>query len=272
MYPGAALVERDEGGAAGAPGTVDAAVTAPASRNQGQHAHAAQPTPDQSATVVAVASLLLAAGTGVMAAYAIWRLLRGRGVKVARASVVLACTLAERGTNTEPRMVGRSDVARAQRTLEANYRAAYIIAAAQRLTREVPTLARRETTAGNDARAAGATPDEKHRLQAAMRKERRYLEAHEKARKARMAAAVQVAEQADSWGPLLGWHAVNDGHETPECRAADGSNFSAFEPPAIGWPGTPHGGTCRCTPGPPFAGAPTTNEATRHLLTGRMGA
>lgn len=81
--------------------------------------------------------------------------------------------------------------------------------------------------------------------------ERRYLRQHLNAERARREAAAKVDKAAEQWGPVLGWRSVRDERVTPECRAADGRNFSATRPPLIGYPGTLHGGTCRC-----FATAP----------------
>lgn len=57
-------------------------------------------------------------------------------------------------------------------------------------------------------------------------------------------------------GLLLGWYAHHDDRTTPECADADGKNFRADAMPLIGYPGTVHGSSCRCTPGAPFPGAP----------------
>lgn len=49
---------------------------------------------------------------------------------------------------------------------------------------------------------------------------------------------------------VLAWKAHTDDKVTPECRAADGCWFYVDTPPVIGYPGMPHGGTCRCVPVP----------------------
>lgn len=85
--------------------------------------------------------------------------------------------------------------------------------------------------------------------------ERRYLAQHLDAERIRKLSAQRVDAMAARVGPILGWHAVMDKRTTPECRAAHGRNFSALVPPAIGYPGTLHGGTCRCRPGRPFDSA-----------------
>lgn len=94
-------------------------------------------------------------------------------------------------------------------------------------------------------------------LEDAIRPERRFLEQREKARKARLEAARKVDELAGNRDPghltvngrrVLVWKAFTDDKVTPECRAADGRWFYADRPPIIGYPGMPHGGTCRCWP------------------------
>jgi SPP1 gp7 family putative phage head morphogenesis protein len=81
-----------------------------------------------------------------------------------------------------------------------------------------------------------------------------YFRQHVVAAGNRMAAASKIDSLAMQYGPTLGWYAANDKRTTPECRAADGSNFSALSPPAIGWPGVVHM-NCRCQPGPPHRNA-----------------
>lgn len=78
--------------------------------------------------------------------------------------------------------------------------------------------------------------------------ERRYLAQHLNAERTRREAAQRVDDAAARHGEVLGWKSVRDDRTTPECRAADGNNFSAIKPPAIGYPGTLHGGSCRCKP------------------------
>lgn len=92
--------------------------------------------------------------------------------------------------------------------------------------------------------------------------ERRHLESHLNAVRARTEATARVDKAAALHGPELGWHAILDSRTTPECRAAHGHNFSAFNAPKIGYPGTLHGGTCRCRAGTPFAGARSVDAAT----------
>jgi hypothetical protein len=225
-------------------------VTAP----QTQPQHPAEPAApaDGDGALEAVAALLVTGGAVGLLAAAIWALLHRRRRAVTRSAVAAAVRLTDRSTAHRPRMVGRADVARGQRDLEARYRAAYIIRAAERLTAAAP--------AGDDG------DSDPKALLAALGRERAYLLAHARARRARMQAAAAVDAAASEWGPLLGWHTVLDGHATPECRAADGSNFRVTDPPVIGWPGTLHGGACRCYAGKPFPGGTMTNAAVAPLL------
>jgi SPP1 gp7 family putative phage head morphogenesis protein len=89
----------------------------------------------------------------------------------------------------------------------------------------------------------------------ALATERRYMTLHIHASTRRVTAATTVDGASEAYGPLLSWNAVMDSRTTAECRAADGKSFYAATPPAIGYPGTVHP-HCRCTPGPPRAGAP----------------
>lgn len=97
-------------------------------------------------------------------------------------------------------------------------------------------------------RLAVETPD--------MTAERRYLAQHLGAETSRVQAAIVVDRLATVHGRVLGWQAVMDDVTTPGCRAADGRNFLAAAPPFIegfpAYPGTLHGGACRCQAVPPF--------------------
>lgn len=104
------------------------------------------------------------------------------------------------------------------------------------------------------AYAAGAEPG------APEEREQRYLEQHLDAQERRRAAAERVDAEASKDGNvtdapqngptggrvILKWRAHPDDRTTIECRAADGAWFYADTPPVIGYPGMPHGGTCRC--------------------------
>lgn len=107
--------------------------------------------------------------------------------------------------------------------------------------------------------------------QAVMQKERRYLAQHLNAVRYSREAAQRVDNAVQRYGTTaLGWWAHLDSRTTPECRAAHGSNFSATRPPIIGYPGTLHGGTCRCHAGAAHKTARTVDQATAHLRSGHV--
>lgn len=244
-------------------------MTAPQPDPYADSAHAPEPTPDQDNLVAAVAGVLLVGAAVALTAAALAALLRRRGRPIRAPFLAIALAITDRGTKHQPRMRGRSDVARAQQNIEAHYRAAYVLNAAERIQAAVDqavaasssTSASAGTPAAADGDRAVAAVEEEAR-RAAVRRERAYWAAHERARRARMTAALAVADAANLYGPVLGWYTHQDDRTTPECRAADGSNFRAELPPVVGWPGTLHGGSCRCEAGPPHPGGRSTDEAT----------
>ncbi len=126
-------------------------------------------------------------------------------------------------------------------TIELRFRAAYILRAAQRLQAGV-----------NQGTA----------LAELLRTELRYFKLHLKAQINRRRAAIEVDRiKNQTSSDLLGWKAVLDGRTTPECRAANGKNFYAQYPPAIGYPGSVHV-ACRCRPVKAFVGAPLVDRIT----------
>ena len=122
---------------------------------------------------------------------------------------------------------------------EPTFRAAYLLAAADRVRQAV---------------AAGKT------LEEALAAEQRHTLAHLNAQRNRAAtaAAVDLAAVKHRSG-LLGWKAVMDSRTSAECRSADGKNFSIFSPPVIGLPGSVHP-HCRCRPVAAFEGAGLVGE------------
>lgn len=117
--------------------------------------------------------------------------------------------------------------------LEASYRAAYVLAASERI--------------------AGLSGDERR---AALRRERTYFNQHLDAVKKRRSAASAVDKMRARYGDELGWYAKMDSLTSAECRAANGKNFSASRIPAIGYPGSVHP-HCRCKPGKKHATSQT---------------
>lgn len=82
----------------------------------------------------------------------------------------------------------------------------------------------------------------------ALEAEQRYFNQHLDAVRKRRGAANAVDKARARYGDELGWYAVMDSRTSPECRAANGKNFSATRVPFIGFPGAVHP-SCRCKPG-----------------------
>lgn len=206
-------------------------------------------TPPDNQTVQHVAEILAAGAIGALLIGALLKILRPFGVGNPRA-IALALRVVNRGTETTPRMIGKEPPVRAQLTEETNYRAAYFIAAAQRIQASLDRYAHLPP----EVAASKAKSDEEQ-----------YRLLHEAARRRRMLAAVEVAQSSRDYGETLGWWAHQDDKVTPECRAADGHNFSIHQKPLIGWPGQIHAGRCRCKPGPPFDSKLTVDQATARI-------
>ncbi len=131
------------------------------------------------------------------------------------------------------------------------YRAAYILAAAERLMGSLASWR------GPEGRV--------NRLKEAWRREHRYWRLHLEAQRHRLAAAREVDQAGRSWGDLLGWYLGPRMSHTPECYRAAGHNFRWSQRPRIGWPGTVHNG-CGCFAGPPFATVESVDQATRGMV------
>jgi hypothetical protein len=120
-------------------------------------------------------------------------------------------------------------------------RAQFLVAAARRVNADITSAISNRTS----IREAIAT---------ALVRERRYYGQHLQAGWNRMDAAARTDSAAMQYGLLLSWNAVMDSHTSPECRAADGSNYRADVMPWLGYPGMVHP-HCRCYPGRPIDGA-----------------
>ena len=112
--------------------------------------------------------------------------------------------------------------------------------------------AKRLTSDFVDARSYGLNP--LAALHDGIERERRYFGQHIEAMYQRAQAGARVDGAAAAYGPLLGWYTVRDHRTSAECKEADGKNFWAATPPAIGYPGGVHP-HCRCFPGRPHEGA-----------------
>lgn len=115
-------------------------------------------------------------------------------------------------------------------------------------------------TAGGGARATPGTGTPMTRAEAiqqaidkALNREAYYAQLHRRAQARRATAFVASKKLQRRYGRLLGWKATVDKRTSLACRLADGANYDAVTGP---WPGTLHGGTCRCRPAAPRANAP----------------
>lgn len=86
--------------------------------------------------------------------------------------------------------------------------------------------------------------------------EQRFFNQHMDAVTKRRKSATAVDKARARYGDELGWHAKMDSRTSPECREANGKNFSASRIPGIGFPGAVHP-NCRCRPGKKFATSET---------------
>lgn len=181
-------------------------------------------------------------------------LLRPYGIKAPAIRLAIGLTHSEggsrRGTAHAPnaRLAAHGatldGIVRSVRDREVYFRAAYVANAAQRM----------QATMG-----AGEDPA------TALKRERPYYQAHERARKGRLEAAAQVQTAAqhvgwpDEHGTLLGWYLNPLLHNEVECQTANGHNFYAEEGTVIGLPGSVHS-NCGCYAGTPHEGATLVND------------
>ncbi|HEX4395174.1 MAG TPA: hypothetical protein VH084_27120 [Mycobacterium sp.] len=137
--------------------------------------------------------------------------------------LILAKPLSGRSRYGTPSAFTGMGALRRVATEEPEYRAAYLLASARRLT---------------EAKALG---DYAHALE----KERRYLDMHVAAGRGRRAAAKKVDDVSESEGPLLVWRTRQDSRVDPRCAMLEGRLFTADNPPDGVYPGAVHP-RCRC--------------------------
>jgi SPP1 gp7 family putative phage head morphogenesis protein len=157
-----------------------------------------------------VLDVLLSAGVDRLAAIEIGKLL-------------LAKPLSGRSRYGAPSPFDGMPAIRRVASEEPEYRAAYLLAAARRLT-----LAKTERDYAS-----------------ALDKERRYLDMHVGAGRGRRAAARKVDEVSEADGPLLVWRTQNDNRVDSRCAMLEGRLFTAADPPDGVYPGAVHP-RCRC--------------------------
>jgi len=200
----------------------------------------APPPPDDDDALAAAAAAALAAGVTVTAVTALLEKLYTRA-DVDRMALQSAVQVV---MSMPPEVAGIAGPATAQVSyLNQVRRGQMVLAISRRLTTDI----RRARSHGESIGRA---------LLDGVSRETRYFGMHRDAIWSRAKAAMAIDMAALDYGMLLGWYAHRDDRTTPECRDADGKNFRADAMPLIGYPGTVHGGTCRCTPGAPFPGAP----------------
>lgn len=220
----------------------DANTTDDGSGDYGHNDSYPDPSPAEQQAILALTALLAAGVNGQKLNDRATALLGPLGLPAAAilAAVRLATASPAHGV---PRSAALRSALAAQRTAlngaisgEPAMRARYLLAAAQRLA---SSLLPGDGTA-------------RERFTAALDAERRYGQQHADAQTRRLTAAAGVDGAAGTYGDVLGWYTVIDGRTTPDCIALDGTNFSASQEPAGGWPGARHGGTCRCSAGPAY--------------------
>ncbi|AWY07490.1 capsid morphogenesis protein [Streptomyces phage LazerLemon] len=194
-----------------------------------------QPPPEDDGEMVEAILAILAVGAAVDATAKSLSVVLGVPLGIALEflqALGKAALKAFRGATVKPKTP--TAVALAQRA-NLRYRAAFIIRALRRIV---------------------AAPDKK----LALKRELDFWKGHLKANQRRITVARRIDWARGRYGELLGWYAKMDNRTSAECRAADGRNFVALEPPVIGYPGSVHL-HCRCVPGPPHPGAKMVNDS-----------
>jgi phage head maturation protease len=204
---------------------------------------AAVPPPVESSNadeVIAALGALLIAGATVAAAKTLLGTLKGIAAPLVatiftqrKLSGLLGKKLTAPGQKAAVSARLRDVAAREQ----ARARAAYIVRCLQRLA---PAYATKDPAI----------------IAAARKREDAYLAAQGRAAADRQAALNGLIKAAGKRAPdaagrlLLGWYLDDAANNCAACIAADGCNFDALDPPAIGWPGWVHP-HCYCEAGAP---------------------
>lgn len=207
-----------------------------------QHSEQAPP---RSRTIDQIA-LVLGSGVPLASMVAILGPVLG-SIGISLAVVQSALYLAVSGERAIPKPMIAGPAVQTSLSLEALYRAAYLLAAAQRL----------------QAGVNQGVP-----LAQLLATEKRYLALHIAAQLNRRAAADAVDRVRRETGTeLIGWKAVMDEKTSPECRAADGKNFHAGIPPTIGFPGAVH---VHCFPAGTLVSGPKAEASTSRWYEGEL--
>jgi hypothetical protein len=197
------------------------------------------PPPQQSDTALVGSVTVILAGSALLSATAAFpalsALLVPVGDRLGREALQIALAIIDSFPMPQMQGVG---AAQAEMIRENELRrSAYLVNAMGRLRRELA-----------DARAHGENLNVA--ANTARYAERRFYALHIQAAAQRVMAASTIDALGQQYGTTLGWYSKDDRRTTAECRSANGKNFSALTPPAIGWPGVVHM-HCRCRPGAP---------------------
>lgn len=191
---------------------------------------AQQDNVQDAAEISAVLAVLLSGPPLVTAVQALSAVLKKPG------KLVLAALAGMKYKPGKKGIIAGDDPVSAARRTNLRYRAAYLVAAVQRL----------------------AAADD---LPTALKREKALFTAHMQACARRIEAAKATAREAQqAGGDLLGWDGILDSRTTPDCRYLIGKNFLASDPPDGLFPGGRHP-KCRCYPVPPFPGKPVVTTA-----------
>jgi hypothetical protein len=200
------------------------------------------PPPTQAQLIAAIIPALASAVTaaGVFALLAALMLAAGIGYAALKATIALVLSMplpVMEGTGPATRNAVRTNTLR---------RAQFMLSASRRVQAAV---------AHANAHGLPVFPA----IQAAITAEQRFYGLHVAMGTKRMTASAAVDGMAEMHGNLLGWNAVIDAATTYGCRAANGKNFYADDPPVVegapALPGAVHS-LCRCWASAPRRGAP----------------
>lgn len=209
-----------------------------------QATHTVKPPPQDNHKIRDIALLLLTAATTVGLASALSSLFP----KISMPNLLAVAGLARESAHA-PAAEGAGPAEAAAAQQELMMRAAYVLAAAERLEK-----AEKE---GKPHRAA-------------LSQESLLYERHRAAQAGRMKAALDVDKAVQFFGDVLGWYLDPLLNNEIECIKANGHNFRASQGTVLGWPGAVHP-NCGCTAGPPIPGAGWVNDAVKPILLDTSG-
>lgn len=152
----------------------------------------------------------------------------GREAAITVGAMVLAKPMTGRSRHGAPAPFEGMSAMRRVAGEEPSMRAAYVLAAARRLT---------------TALIAAVTEDGAY--DRALKRERRYLDMHVGAGRNRRRAARAVDAVTEENGPLLVWRTQGDSRVEVACAMLEGRLFTADNPPDGAYPGAQHP-RCRC--------------------------